>query len=186
MNGVPAEDAWIAQAAAGSAHAFSQLVLNHQQSIRAFLRRLSGNWAEADDLAQEVFLAAWLNIGRYRRGCSFRSWLFGIAYRKSLANKRGFFRRLRRETRGSDGGNDATVAQQSDAYLDLQRAMAALPLEQRAAVALCLAADWSHAEAAEVLGLPVGTVKSHIQRGRAKLADQLADSYALPVRMSAS
>jgi len=51
--------------------------------------------------------------------------------------------------------------------------MQVLPAEQRAAVALCLAADFSHSEAAEALGLPLGTIKSHVQRGRAKLLDAL-------------
>ena len=55
----------------------------------------------------------------------------------------------------------------------LDRAMAELPLEQRAAVALCLAGDFSHAEAAEVLALPLGTVKSHVTRGRARLLQAL-------------
>lgn len=174
MNAPPAESAWIAQAAAGSTPAFSQLVLAHQQAVRAFLRRLSGNHAEADDLAQEVFLAAWTQIRRYRPDHGFRVWLFGIAYRKFLANKRGFFRRVRRETQSSIAQERVIPMQHMEAWLDLQKAMAALPIEQRAVAALCLAADWSHSEAAEVLGLPLGTVKSHIQRGRTKLAECLS------------
>jgi RNA polymerase sigma-70 factor (ECF subfamily) len=55
----------------------------------------------------------------------------------------------------------------------LEAAMADLPAEQRACVALCLAADFSHAEASEALGLPLGTVKSHISRGRARLLQAL-------------
>ena len=55
----------------------------------------------------------------------------------------------------------------------LETAMADLPAEQRACVALCLAADFSHAEASEALGLPLGTVKSHISRGRARLLQAL-------------
>ena len=55
----------------------------------------------------------------------------------------------------------------------LERAMADLPLEQRAVVALCLAAEFSHADAAQALGLPLGTVKSHVTRGRARLMDAL-------------
>jgi RNA polymerase sigma-70 factor (ECF subfamily) len=55
----------------------------------------------------------------------------------------------------------------------LERAMADLPPEQRACVALCLAADFSHAEAAEALDMPLGTVKSHVSRGRARLLQAL-------------
>jgi RNA polymerase sigma-70 factor (ECF subfamily) len=58
----------------------------------------------------------------------------------------------------------------------LRRAMSALPVDQRAAVALCLAADFSHAEAADALNLPLGTVKSHVARGRAKLLELMGGS----------
>jgi RNA polymerase sigma factor (sigma-70 family) len=59
--------------------------------------------------------------------------------------------------------------------LALERAMAGLPAEQRACVALCLAAEFSHAEAAEALGMPLGTVKSHVSRGRARLLQALGE-----------
>jgi RNA polymerase sigma-70 factor (ECF subfamily) len=61
------------------------------------------------------------------------------------------------------------AAMDMDLYLSLQQAMSQLAPEQRAAVALCLGAEFSHAEAAQVLGLPVGTVKSHVSRGRQRL-----------------
>ena len=61
----------------------------------------------------------------------------------------------------------------SDERLTLETAMAHLTPEQRACVALCLAADFSHAEAAEALGLPLGTVKSHVSRGRLRLVEAL-------------
>ena len=58
---------------------------------------------------------------------------------------------------------------QTEAEVDLARVMAALPDGQRAAVALCLSGEFSHAEAAEIMALPLGTVKSHVARGKAKL-----------------
>jgi RNA polymerase sigma-70 factor (ECF subfamily) len=61
----------------------------------------------------------------------------------------------------------------ADARLDVARALAELPADQRAAVALCLGEEFSHAEAAEILGLPLGTVKSHVTRGKAKLVAAL-------------
>lgn len=170
MSSNAGEGALIERAQAGSTRAFSQLVDMHQQAVRAFLRRLTGNRAEADDLTQDVFLAAWENIVRFQRERSFRSWLCGLAYRKFLASRRAFFRRARRETEfAQEQETVATPAQISDARLDLLKAMRELAPEQRAAVALCLAADFSHAEAAEALAIPLGTVKSHVQRGRAKL-----------------
>ncbi|MGA9659792.1 MAG: sigma factor-like helix-turn-helix DNA-binding protein, partial [Asticcacaulis sp.] len=56
-----------------------------------------------------------------------------------------------------------------DARLSVQAALQTLPIDQRAAISLCVAADYSHSEAAEILGLPLGTIKSHILKGRARL-----------------
>src|SRR5690242_12836812 len=66
MTSAATEPVLIGQARNGSKDAFARLVVLHQQPLRAFLRRLSGDWAEADDLAQEVFVIAWMNIVRFR------------------------------------------------------------------------------------------------------------------------
>lgn len=170
---LPDERECIAQAKTGSAAAFASLVNLHQQAVRAFLRRLTGNWAEADDLAQDVFLDAWLNIRRFNAKHEFKVWLCGIAYRKFLASRRSFWRRLKRDAQAVVEESLARDDQGRDAWLDLRRAMQGLPVEQRAVLALCVAADWSHTEAAQALGLPLGTVKSHVQRGRVQLAKHL-------------
>jgi RNA polymerase sigma-70 factor (ECF subfamily) len=165
----------VAAARGGSAEAFSRLVERHQAPVRGFLRRLCGNHADADDLAQETFLTAWEAIGRVREGESLRAWLCGVAWRKWMTHARAGVRRGVRETaaeREGLGAMDAAPAA-PDARLDAARALAILPPEQRAAVALCLAADFSHAEAAAALGLPLGTVKSHVARGRDKLVTYL-------------
>lgn len=155
--------------------AFARLVAEHQQAVRGFLRRLCGNHADADDLAQETFLAAWQALDRARPGESLRAWLCGVAWRKWMTRARSEARRGARETAAErDGlaGADAAPAS-PDARLDASAALAILPPEQRAVVALCLAADFSHAEAAAALGLPLGTVKSHVARGRDKLLAHL-------------
>ncbi len=173
---VTPDDALVAQAQAGSTQAFSRLVAQHQQSVRAFLRRLAGDWAEADDVAQQAFVAAWTHLSRFRRGRDFRLWLCGVAYRKFLASRRSAWRRRRREELVADGA-DTVTAPSPDDRLDLRKAMQGLPEEQRAAVALCLAAGYSHGEAAEALGIPLGTVKSHVQRGRARLLAALGGDH---------
>lgn len=151
-----------------SREAFAPLVGAHQQAVRAFLRRLCGDPAEADDLAQDVFIAAWTNLDSFRRGANFRLWLYGIAYRKFLASRRAAGRRRNREALVAE--ITETVANpDADARLDLQKAMMALSEAQRAAVALCLGAGVSHGDAAALLGLPLGTVKAHVARGRATL-----------------
>ncbi len=178
MNDMDAQADWLAQSARGSHTAYAQLVNLHQQSVRAFLRRLSGNWAEADDLAQEVFLDAWLNIRRFNADQEFKVWLCGIAYRKFLASRRSLWRRLKREAQAMVEESLASDDPGRDAWLDLRRAMQSLQPEQRAVLALCVASDWSHTEAAQALSLPLGTVKSHVQRGRMVLARQLT-GYAV-------
>ena len=162
----------ISAAQRGRPDAFSLLVERHQQAVRGFLRRLCGDHADADDLAQETFVTAWTRIGRFRRGESLRAWLCGIAYRKWLTHRRA---EARRGTRDSMAAGDQTLStvSSSEARIDSSAALEALPLEQRAAVALCLAAEFSHQEAATALDLPLGTVKSHVARGRIKLLELL-------------
>jgi len=170
-----AEPAWVRRAQAGSSDAFGRLVHIHQQGLRAFLRRLTANHADADDLAQETFVFAWEHIARFDPARPFRPWLFGIAWRKHREGKRGWIRRL---TRQGHAAQDLPTVFQPDPglRLDLAKATAALPPEQRAALLLCLACEFTHAEAAEALALPLGTVKSHVARGREKLVAALGGS----------
>lgn len=167
--------ALVEQAQAGSTSAFARLVERHQQALRAFLRRACGDWALADDLAQETFLAAWSSLGRLEAGASVRAWLCGIGYNKHLTVLRTRSRDRAREA-AYEAEKPPQAGAMSDERMTLETAMNSLPPEQRACVALCLAADFSHAEAAEALGLPLGTVKSHVTRGRARLLDVLGES----------
>jgi len=166
----------IAAARRGSQAAFREIVARHQEAVRSFLRRALGDSADADDLAQETFLAAWTGLWRYRREASLRSWLCAIAWRKRLTFQRGRRReQARLERLHTDGADLAApsdpraAAPSRDHRLDLNAALATLPDDQRAAVALCLGGGFSHAEAAAALRLPLGTIKSHVERGRLKL-----------------
>jgi len=167
--------ALVEAAQAGSTGAFARLVERHQQALRAFLRRTCGNWAQADDLAQETFLSAWERIDRLEAGASVRAWLCGIGYNKHLTALRSAGRSRAREAAYEAEKPPSSVAM-TDERLTLEAAMAELPPDQRACVALCLAADFSHAEAADALGLPLGTVKSHVTRGRTRLLEALGGS----------
>lgn len=168
MNPPGLDDILVQAARRGSDEAFSRLVARHQQALRAFLRRTCGDWSLADDLAQETFIAAWSSLGQLKAGASVRAWLCGIGYRKALTALRSAGRSRRREqSYASDP--DPSSSPDPTTTIALDRAMATLSPAQRSAVALCLAADFSHAEAAEALGLPLGTVKSHLARGRAVL-----------------
>ena len=118
MNDPGAEQAWAHAARAGSAEAFSRLVALHQQGLRAFLRRLCGSHAEADDIAQETFVFAWEAMARFDAGRGFRAWLFGIGWRKFRERRRSWLRRLRREQQAGEMAG-AVVAADTGARLDI-------------------------------------------------------------------
>src|SRR5262245_9554442 len=165
--------ALLAAISEGSEQAFNRLVDRHQQAVRAFLRGLVTG-ADADDIAQEVFLAAWSHADRYRGEASVRSWLCSIAWRKAKDCHRRVFRRREREAmyHQTMAANEPEGASADD-RLALQQAMMSLSMIERAAVLLCLAGGFSHAEAAAALDMPLGTIKSHVSRGRERLRQAL-------------
>ncbi|MFT3726395.1 MAG: RNA polymerase sigma factor [Terricaulis sp.] len=173
MNQADAE--LIAAARRGEKFAFARLMETHQQGVRGFLRRACGNADEADDLAQETFLSAWERLAQFRGESSLRSWLCGIAYKKMLAARRSSSRSRVRDHRYFEESDQVTSQGDPSMNAALQDAMKALPVDQRACVALCLAAGYSHAEAAEALEMPLGTVKSHVNRGRERLLAALGE-----------
>ncbi len=168
----------VAAARAGSTAAFARLADRHQAALRAFLRRTCGDWAEADDLAQESLLTAWTTLARYRPEASFRAWLCGIGYRKQMGWRRSLARGARRDGQYLEARSLAAAGEGAspEDRIAVMAVLQTLPLDQRAAVALCLAADFSHAEAAQALGSPLGTVKSHVTRGRARLLEALGET----------
>jgi RNA polymerase sigma-70 factor (ECF subfamily) len=167
-------------------HAFSELVRRYQSGVRATLRRLTaGNHALADDLAQETFLAAYRNLRSFRQEARFSTWLYRIATNAFLAEARKRREELLGDRDGDladdgdDDGRDAAPGSGDHArgaalHIDMERALAALSAAERAAIVQCYHNDLSHEEAAYVLGCPVGTVKTHILRGKQKLKAALA------------
>ena len=176
MNACNLDAELVEAARGGSSRAYERLVSRHQQAVRAFLRRVCGDWTDADDLAQETFVAGWAGLGRYDGAANLRTWLCAIAYRKALTHQRSRRRAQARDGAYLDGRAEVAEDASAAEHVRLRRAMAALSVEQRAAVSLCLAADFSHADAALVMNLPLGTVKSHLARGRALLLENLGGS----------
>jgi RNA polymerase sigma-70 factor (ECF subfamily) len=174
VNGPRLEPVRAPDARAGSPDDFSRLVAAHQCGLRAFLRRLCGNHALADDLAQETFVFAWEAMARFDPKRDFRPWLFGIGWRKYREHKRSWFRLVRRERAAAA---EESFTPDPGLRLDLAAALRALSPEQRAAALLCLACEFTHAEAAEALAIPLGTVKSHVARAREKLQAALGESH---------
>ena len=155
--------------------AYATLVERHQGQVRSVLRRLTkGDAALADDLSQETFVLAWKSLRRFRFESRFSTWLYRIAFNAWQSEAR-----RKREVLIDDDSildSPATACEMPDivARVDLERAMAALSDGERAAIAACYYADLSHEEAAAALGMPLGTVKTHVLRAKAKLRARLA------------
>lgn len=162
----PTDEALVARVIAGDdRRAFAELVRRHQGAIRTLLRRLSaGDTARADDLAQETFLRAYRRLGTFRGEARFGTWLARLAYNAHASEAR------RRHDPGPapDEGAAAPLARAEAAH-DLARAFAVLREEERAALALAYGAELTHEEAAAILGWPLGTLKTHVLRGKEKL-----------------
>jgi len=155
-------------------HAFATLVRRHQSAVRGFLLRLCcGDGALADDVAQETFLRAYQRIGTYRSEGGFDSWLFSIAYRAFASEKR---RRhwSAEELKEVPEAVEPDVRQANETAADIARAMRQLREPERACLSLCYQWGMSHQEMANVLDYPVGTVKTHIARGKEKLRAHLS------------
>ncbi len=171
MSGVDPADTDLTRAAmAGDREAFGRLVARHQASVRALGRRLARSTPDGDDIAQAAFLTAWRRRSTWAGG-SFRAWVCAIAFREFLASRKRSAHETETEEAAGLAGSDGE-------RLDLMRAMAALDDSERAAIALCLGAGLSHSEAALAMGAPLGSVKSWVLRGRAKLQKALA-AYAV-------
>jgi RNA polymerase sigma factor (sigma-70 family) len=168
------EHAWLTLARTGDRTAFAALVRLHQGRVRAQLRRLAGgDVALADDLAQESFVQAWLHLSDFRGDARFATWLYRIAYTRFLMHLRD-----RKEAPAGSGAASAEPSHHpqpaQSLRIDMDRALEKLPADERAALVHCYHLDLTHDEAAAVLGVPLGTLKSQVARGKARLAELLA------------
>ena len=157
--------------------------MRHQSRVRTLLRRLTkGDAALADDLAQETFVLAWRNLKAFRFEARFSTWIYRIAFnawQSEARKKREVLMDLDDEAPPPDSGAYDEMPDVA-ARVDLERAMATLSDGERAAIAACYYADLSHEEAAAALGIPLGTVKTHILRAKAKLKARLATPEKSP------
>lgn len=161
-------------AAGGERRAFGELVRRHGSGVRQLLRRMGAQPAEADDVAQDAFLAAFERITEFRGEGAFAGWVKRIAARVYL-------RRLQREKKltayaAESGDDEPEVGGDAEGRIDLDEGLKALSAAERLCVSMCYGAGLSHGEAAEALNLPLGTVKSHVKRGLEKLRTRLAPS----------
>ncbi len=145
-------------------------------NLRAFARSLVHDPTRADDLVQETILKAWSNLDSFKEGTNMRAWLFTIL-RNTFYSE---IRKHRREVEDVDGRYAAQVPDKPTQHgiLDLKdfgKAFATLPPDQREALTLVGASGFSYEEAAAVCGCAVGTVKSRVNRARARLTELLRE-----------
>jgi RNA polymerase sigma factor (sigma-70 family) len=159
------------RAAAGDAAAFSQLVRMHEARVRRFLARLVRGEG-ADDIAQEVFLKAWRIRESWRGEGSYGGWLMRIAWTSFLGTHRAQGRRQMRDQVAFEEAKSAAPSD-PDRAIDVARALQTLDERERAAAQLCFAEGYSHGEAARIMNVPLGTLKSVVARARTQLAQAL-------------
>jgi len=159
-------------AAAGAQPAFAELVHRHAAMLRTHLRRMGAQGADADDMAQDAFIAAYEHLAEYRFDGPFTAWLKRIASRRYLKKLRANQKYLlvddmtpyeSLESGASEGRQTLNKVHNLDA------ALAQLRPAERLCVTLNFGGDLSHQDIADELKLPLGTVKSHIKRGLERL-----------------
>jgi RNA polymerase sigma-70 factor (ECF subfamily) len=151
-----------------------QALLGLIPNLRAFAVSLCGDVERADDLVQETLLKAWDHLESFEQGTNLRAWLFTILRNTYFSD----CRRRRREVADPDGSKAADLAVHpgQQGHLDMQdfrRALNVLPPDQREALVLIGAAGFSYEEAASISGCAVGTIKSRVNRARARLTELL-------------
>lgn len=169
------DQALVARALLGNdRRAFEHLMRRHQGMVRAQLcRLLHGDQAAADDLAQETFLLAWRKLDQFRSEARFSTWLHRVAYTCFLQLCRTQSWAARD---AQDDGMELLPAptHAMDLHMDLAHAMRHLSTAEQSVLLHCVQLGLSHEEAAYVLDMPLGTVKTHALRGKAKLKTWLS------------
>ena len=146
----------------------------HGPTVRGLLRRTGAQPSVADDLAQDAFVIGFQRIGDLREPAAFPGWIKQIAARLYIRRMRG---RLRLEDSLDTAPEAAPEGEgASGLRLDVDAALATLSEAERLCVSLCHGAGFSQPEIAAALNLPLGTVKSHVTRGLARLRRRLEDA----------
>jgi RNA polymerase sigma-70 factor (ECF subfamily) len=171
-----AEAVVVALAAMGDQAAFDELVRRKQSCVRGLMRYLSRDASIAEDLTQQVFVEMWKSLRRLNSTAAFNGWLRQIGVNVWLQHARKKDASLRSLADShEDVSIDTTAPAMEGASIDLAAALAMLPGPVRLCVVLAYQEGMSHGDIAALTAMPLGTVKSHIARGSARLRELLRD-----------
>jgi RNA polymerase sigma-70 factor (ECF subfamily) len=151
---------------------FNRMVADHGPPLYRMAYRMVGDRHEAEDVVQDTYRSAWKSRGSYQAGRGERAWLAAILRRRVVD-------RWRRHSWPSVVGGDVTLDESveprdpmADEYTDeMQRALSRLSDELRESLLLVIVAELTHQEAADLLGVPLGTVLSRVSRARERLRE---------------
>ncbi len=166
----------------GDQDAFAQLVQQHQRRVFNLVFRMLGQYEEANEVSQETFLAAWQGLPSFRGDARFSTWLYRIAYNCALKQLE-----QRKRDRAIQAGVQAermmaSASQQEcvDAQLEsharqalIHEQLSNLPAKYRIVLVLRHLQDMTYEEMAEILTMPIGTIKTHLFRARNLLKERL-------------
>ena len=163
----------------GDKRAFDSLVRKYQSPVRRFLLSLtSGDSQLSDDLAQGTFIKAYTNIGRFRGLSSLQTWLFRIAYNTHFDYLRSLRRTEDMDSLAPQAVSATACEPRGTAHIDIYSALALLGSDERTCITLQLVDGYAIKDISEITGMPQGTVKSHLSRGKEKITRYLtANGY---------
>lgn len=148
--------------------AFEKIVKKYQSQIRRlFLNLTLRNKSLSDDLAQETFIKVFLNIHSFRASAKFSTWLYRIAYNVFLDYKKTNYRQF--ENKLPDNSINFSLEQNTQVDNELNQILYTLKSEEKDVIILSYIEEMSHKDISHILNMPLGTVKTHIKRGKEKI-----------------
>ncbi len=168
----------------GDQDAFALLVQRHQRFVFNLVFRMLGQYEEADEVTQETFLAAWQGLPGFRGNARFSTWLYRIAYNCALKQleqrKRDQALQLAIQVEQADQriNNDERIGAEIEArdrQIIVREHLSNLPAKYRIVLVLRHLQEMTYEEMAEILTMPIGTIKTHLFRARNLLKERLED-----------